>query len=211
MKEKICAQINENHEYICDSKGIARSGENICTQLEIELAECLCEYWVYIDFTKPDGTTYKTPRLDIVDNKITYDLPNALLSQKGTLKVQVVLQKEDGEIWKSTIKHYTISTSINATDDIPNQDDFITEAQKLLDELKNGGTVVSGGIKDVQVDGVSVVSDGIANINLSSLEKTLQDILNIIQGGELDELTVSKIEELIVSYFENKTIEEVEK
>lgn len=31
------------------------------------------------------------------------------------------------------------------------------------------------------------------------------------ENGELDELTVSKIEELIVSYFENKTIEEVEK
>lgn len=35
-------------------------------------------------------------------------------------------------------------------------------------------------------------------------------IIKIIQGGELDELTISKIEELIVSYFENKTVKEVE-
>lgn len=68
-----------------------------------------------------------------------------------------------------------------------------------------------GTITDVKVDGLSVVTNGIANISLSNLEKTLQDILTIIQGGELDELTISKIEELIVSYFENKTIEEVER
>jgi predicted ATP-grasp superfamily ATP-dependent carboligase len=68
----------------------------------------------------------------------------------------------------------------------------------------------AGGITDVQVDGVSVVTNGVANINLSSLEKTLQDILTIIQGGELDENQVAQIEQLIVSYFENKTVKEVE-
>lgn len=78
--------------------------------------------------------------------------------------------------------------------------------QDFLNSLKGGG----GTILDVQVDGKSVVTDGIANISLYALEKTLQDILTIIQGGELDELTISKIEELIVSYFENKTVEEVE-
>lgn len=45
---------------------------------------------------------------------------------------------------------------------------------------------------------------------ISSLEKTLEEILKIIQGGELDDNTVSKIEELIVSYFENKNVEEIE-
>jgi hypothetical protein len=179
MKEKICARISENHEYICETKGIARSGENICTQLELSLDECLCDYWVYIDFTKPDGTTYKTPKLDIVDNKVTYDLPNALLSRKGELKVQAVLQKEDGEIWKSTIKHYTISTSINATDDIPNQEDFITEAQKILNDCLG-------------------------------LDNVLKDILEAIQSGGTTANTIAEIEQLIVSYLETKTVEEVE-
>lgn len=68
----------------------------------------------------------------------------------------------------------------------------------------------TSGVNDVLVDGKSVVVNGIANIDLSTLEKTLQDILTIIQSGELDELTISKIEELIVSYFENKTVKEVE-
>lgn len=69
---------------------------------------------------------------------------------------------------------------------------------------------IYGLVNDVQVDGVSVVSNGIANISLSSLEQTLQEILTIIQSGELNKNQVAEIEELIVSYFENKTVEEVE-
>ena len=144
MKDKICATLTKEHIYECSMNVIGRSGENECTQLEIALDECLCDYWVYLDFIKPDGTTYKTAKLEIVDNKITYDLPNTLLSQNGTLKVQVVLQNENSEIWKSTIKSYTVFTSINATDDIPNQDDFITEAQRLLNEVEEGLTPTIG-------------------------------------------------------------------
>lgn len=210
MKQKICVTLDENHIYTCTTKTIARSNENDVSQIEITLADCLCDYWVFIDFEKPDGTKVKTPKLNVIDNVATYDIPNSLVDLNGTLKAQIVLQKENGEVWKSTIKSYYINTSINATDDIPEKEkeDFITEAQKLLDEIKQNG---GGTITDVQVDGVSVVKDGVANIILSDLEKTLQDILAVIRGGELDELTISKIEELIVSYFENKTIEEVER
>lgn len=137
MKNKICATLTKDHIYICSGGVIGRSGENECTQLEITLDECLCDKWIYIDFSKPDGTTYKTSKLDVIDNKVIYDIPNSLLEQKGQLKVQVVLQDENGEVWKSTIKSYEINPSINATDDIPNQDDFITEAQKLLNEAEN--------------------------------------------------------------------------
>lgn len=144
MKNKICATLTKDHIYICNGGVIGRSGENECTQLEITLDECLCDKWIYIDFSKPDGTTYKTSKLDIVNNKVIYDIPNALLDQKGNLKVQVVLQDEKGEVWKSTIKSYGVNPSINATDDIPNQDDFITEAQKLLNEVEEGLTPTIG-------------------------------------------------------------------
>lgn len=46
---------------------------------------------------------------------------------------------------------------------------------------------------------------------VADLEKTLQEILTIIQGGELSGNQVADIEQLIVSYFENKTVKEVEK
>ena len=144
MKDKICATLTKDHIYICSTSVIGRSGENECTQLEITLDECLCDKWVYIDFIKPDGSKYKTPKLDIVDNKVIYDIPNALLQERGYLKVQVVLQNDEGEIWKSNIKTYGVNPSINATDDIPNQEDFITEAQRLLNEVENGLTPTIG-------------------------------------------------------------------
>lgn len=86
--------------------------------------------------------------------------------------------------------------------------DVYEQLLNKLDSLSISGG--GGGVTDVRVDDVSVVTNGVANIRLSDLEKTLQDILTIIQGGQLDKLTVSKIEELIVSYFENKTVEEIE-
>lgn len=57
---------------------------------------------------------------------------------------------------------------------------------------------------------INVWFDTNEEADLSRLEKTLQDILTIIQGGELSENQVADIEELIVSYFENKSVKEVE-
>lgn len=48
------------------------------------------------------------------------------------------------------------------------------------------------------------------NNKISDIETTLQYILDIIQSGDLDTQTVNEIEQLIVSYLENKTIMEVE-
>ena len=52
---------------------------------------------------------------------------------------------------------------------------------------------------------VPVVSGSIEN-----LENLLQDILKAIQEGGTTSTTIAEIEELIVSYFENKTVGEVE-
>ena len=135
MEDTIRAIIGEDHSHICTSASLGRTGENFITLLEITLPEKLCDYWPYLDFEKPDGETMRTPRLDINDCKITYDVPLALLDEDGYLEIQVVLQKESGEIWKSHPKKYVVFKSIDAVDDIPEKEDFITEAQKLVDAL----------------------------------------------------------------------------
>ena len=137
MKNKICASIDKNHIYNCTSKIIARAGENESTELEITLADELCNCWAFLDFRKPDGSTLKTPKLDIIDNKVIYAISSALVDQDGDIEVQLVLQNEQGLIWKSSIKKYTVHGSINATDDIEVPEDFITNAQKILDDMQN--------------------------------------------------------------------------
>lgn len=144
MKDIINLKLSVDHKLITDKKVIGRVGENDCTLFQIVVDESLNNYWFYLDFIKPDGTKYKTSKLDVIDNRVIYEIPNALLSQKGGLQVQAVLQNEEGEIWKSTIETFSINTSINATDEIENQDDFIAEAQRLLDEVEEGLTPTIG-------------------------------------------------------------------
>lgn len=144
MKQIICVTLDENRIYTCSTNIIARSNENNTTQIAITLADCFCDYWVYIDFEKPDGTKVKTPKINVVDNVAIYDIPNSLVDLDGELKAQIVLQKENGEVWKSTIKTYHVKSSINATDDIPEKEDFITEAQSILDGIENAVTPTIG-------------------------------------------------------------------
>lgn len=136
MINKICANIDKNHIYNCTSKTIGRQGENLCMQLEITLEECLCDSWVYLHFKKADGTTKVTPKLEIIDNKVIYDIGNDLLDIEGSLKVFVELHKESGLVWRSSTKTYTVLNSFNGVDQIENKDDFITEAQKTLDNME---------------------------------------------------------------------------
>lgn len=46
--------------------------------------------------------------------------------------------------------------------------------------------------------------------NVAELENVLRDILEAIQKGGTTASIIEEIEQLIVSYFENKTVEEVE-
>lgn len=146
MKDIIKVTLGKDHVFNTSNKTIGRSNENIITGLEITLDESLVDYWFYLDFILPSGASYKTSRLDVIGNVVTYNIPNALLGLSGTLKVQAVLQKESGEVWKSTIESYKVNQSINASDDIPNKEDFITNAQKILDETTELNEEVKTGL-----------------------------------------------------------------
>ena len=50
----------------------------------------------------------------------------------------------------------------------------------------------------------------VVNGSIETLEILLQDILEAIQNGGTTSSTIAEIEQLIVSYFETKTVEEVE-
>ena len=91
---------------------------------------------------------------------------------------------------------------------------------KALDELG----ILQGGIyvgdeeptdKNINIwldtsEEADIPTGDVTEEDLNRLEKTLQDILTVIQGGELNENQIADIEQLIVSYFETKTVKEVE-
>lgn len=168
---------------------------------------------VLFKLLRPDNSQYVD---EIVENTLIFG--PGILSKEGEYTYEISLYTDDGRLTTTKEKTFYVRNEFVSTDEIvevdnriPVLDKLINEVNKLKQDIENGDFDGKGSIIDVLVDGKSVVNEGVAYIDLSSLEKTLQDILTTIQGGELDELTVSKIEELIVSYFENKTIEEVEK
>lgn len=135
MKDIICVTVAKDHTFECACDIIGRAGESETARLEITVPHSFTNWWTYIEFGKPNGELCRTPNLEVANGVANYDIPLHLLTESGEMEVQLVFQKESGEIWKSSKKKYIITESLNATDDIPEKEDFITEAQAVLDEL----------------------------------------------------------------------------
>lgn len=135
MRDIISATLGSDHFLKCQTYTIARNGEGLTPCLSVAIPENLSKYWAYIDFKKPNNETFKTPRIDVVEGVIEYNIPCAVLDVDGKLRLQIVFQNENNEIWKSYVKEFVVRESINAVDDIPDKEDFISEAQKLLDSM----------------------------------------------------------------------------
>lgn len=190
-------------------RSTTHSGENKCTSVEITLPNELLNYWVYIDFLKPDETKFKTPKLDIVNNKVIYDLPSSLLDQNGIIQAQVVLENEDGVIYKSSIIKRKIYESINASDDIPNQESFVSVIQtslnkmeKLNNDVQNGLTPTIGENENWYICGKDtgkpsrgkdgVITDEDYNRIVSMVEDDLEPRLNDVEVNSENALNIAK-------------------
>ena len=144
MEYKISVTLNTdaNHTFESAETVIGRAGEGSATRMEITIPTELEGCSVYLDFEKPNGEKLRTPELEIENSKAVYYVAQYLLTDYGEIKVQAVCITEDSKIWKSSKKTYHILKSINAIDDIPNKEDFMTEAQELLDELREEGKYI---------------------------------------------------------------------
>lgn len=164
-KDTIVVDIGDDHSFNCTAVTIGRTGEHDVSQLEINIPTALNGFWAFLDFKKPDGTTVKTEMLDIVGNKIEYDISNGLLDKSGNFEVQLVLQNKDGEVWKSATKKFVVLKSIDAADFITEKEDFISEAQNTLNTLAEvsasavTGTVSSAVVVMPDVSPVSHILD----------------------------------------------------
>ena len=107
MKDIIKIYADADHSLECSTNIIGRAGECEATQFEITLTNDMCNSSVYLDFEKPNGEPFRTPRLTVVNNIAVYDVPKHLLNEEGEIKIQLVLENADGGVWKSTVKKYT--------------------------------------------------------------------------------------------------------
>lgn len=204
MVTTINITVGKDHFVRCATETIARDGEGLVHRFAIEIPENFADLWAYLDFKLPNGEKYKTARLPIENALIAYDVPAYVLNGDGVLKVQLVLQDGNGLVWKSNTKKFTVRRSINAVDDIPEKEDFIAEAQKILDEIKYGDN--TGG-STINVKQLGVTGDGTPEDI-----KKIQDALNTYGTIVLPEgvyrvkgLTITKSNTKIVG--ENATLQ----
>lgn len=137
--------VSDKHEVKCNACFIGRTGENEAEEIRVIVPDCVCDKWLYLDFEKPDGTKFKTPRIDIVDGIGSYMIGGNLVDTAGMLKIEAVLQDESGICWKSEKKEYYVSKSIDATETVEKSSpDFIEQAQAVLDQVEAGLTPTIG-------------------------------------------------------------------
>lgn len=199
---EIKINLKSNRETLYKNKIIGKTFENEATILHFELDDEMNDKDFYIEFEKIDGTKFSTPRIDILENKVEYSIPNSLLDLQGDLKVEVVLRK-DGVVFKSYTMKFIVLESINATEEIPNQfPDFVSEAQKVIDTLEfegignmylaNDGTYkslqdIAGGVSDYEQLNNKPKINSIELSNNKSLDSLgIQGKMDAITNTELD-------------------------
>lgn len=233
IKIKKETRMVEINKYILGNDGENLQGNFVFTFDEFVDGQARLEYQLqgekyFIVLNKKDYT-YQTPILSVLTKRGQIDMQ--LVITEGT-------NENETPIFKSNIFYLTCNASINAEIEQPdgyelwidNANALLNRFQETIDVIKTDGTGEKylsddgtykfvkntndeGTITDVLVDGVSVVTDGVANIdfsNVTELDKVLRDILEAIQTGTSASVIIEEIEQLIVSYFENKTVEEVE-
>lgn len=167
MEDKILVNLSTDHTFECNVEIIGREGEGNTTRFEITVPEGLTGCSVYLDFEKPNGEKFRSPKLKMENGVAIYDVVPYLLTDDGEIKVQAVLVTNGGQTWKSYTKRYIIPDSIDALEEIPKKEDFIADVlsnvTNALKGKKSGGAVAMTDISplehilDVKVTGATKV------------------------------------------------------
>lgn len=144
MINRIPITIDERGSVNKDITILAMENENLSKTFSISLPNSVIDKWIYIEFEKADHNKFVSPRLTAVGGYVEYDLGIDLLDVVGKLICQVVAKDDSGVVWKSNKFDFTISGSINATEQVvESSPDVIADLQRQIDNISTGGD--SGG------------------------------------------------------------------
>lgn len=209
----ITIEVTKDHLIKSAACNIGRTGENEAEIIQVTLPDDLKDKWLYLEFEKPDKTTFSTPRIEVINGVGEYAISGNLVDKAGMIKLEVVVRDENGFCWKSNPKKYSIPKSIEATEEVEKKNpDFITNAQKVVDEAENLDIDVEKveditTVKVIKKDGSEqtvTISDGkdyklteedkqaISDITVPKIETDIQPILNDIDETSDNALEIAK-------------------
>lgn len=138
MEDRILINLKGNGEIEATNYVLLMDGENNSKGFFVYLPEALSSKWIYIEFDKPNGDKVSSNRL--IPSKaengffVEYELTNGVLDFSGVVGVQIVARDENGSVWKSVTKKFTVNYSINAVEQvIENEGELIANMQAQID------------------------------------------------------------------------------
>lgn len=195
----ITLSISNDRIVSSDQHIIGKINENKSTILSINVDSLLGDKDLYLEFEKSNGEKYvsKPLELNIKEDgtyNATFEMVNSLLDSKGELKCEVVLRNDDNYVFKSYTYKFYVMDSINASETLQEENpDFISEAKKTLDEMKNIVDTSGDGTKYLANDGqYKTVIGGTSDYNvlenkpievIESTDKNNPVILKSLQSG----------------------------
>lgn len=119
---------------------LGREGENGVTQIRIDVTGPKNAYpnaWFAIQAESPDGIVYPAVT-ETIGEQIIWTICSTDTSRSGKGKAQAVMYGQNGEIGRSKEVNTLVLSSLMTGEQIPiPAENWIDEAQKLLEELKN--------------------------------------------------------------------------
>lgn len=222
MINRVPITIDERGGVKKDITILAMENENISKTLSILLPNSILDKWLYIEFEKADHTKFVSPKLTATGGYIEYDLGINLLNQTGKLICQVVAKNGDNLVWKSNKFEFSVSSSINATEEVAaNNPDILADLQKQIDNIDVGGGTdltnyytkeeVDAKITNIPTGGGSTEPTPIVEVSGSSV--TLEPNKHYVINGVTNRLIISLAEpietELKHYSFEFATVDRV--
>lgn len=221
MITKIPIAIEERGSVKKDIQVLAMEGEHLSKGFNILLPHSILDKWLYIEFEKADGSKFVSERLKANGNYLEYDITSQL-TIKGKLTCQVIAKDESGLVWKSNKFDFSVSSSINATEEVAaSNPDILADLQKQIDNIEVGGgedltnyytkAEVDTKIANIPTGGSSSVP--IVEVNGANI--TLEPNKHYVISGISNSLTISLKEtistELKHYSFEFTTIDRIPK
>lgn len=186
MINRIPITIDERGSVNKDITILAMENENLSKTFSISLPNSVIDKWIYIEFEKADSTKFVSSKLTAVNGYVEYDLGINLLDAAGKLICQVVAKDDSGVVWKSNKFDFTISGSINATEQVvESSPDVIADLQRQIDNISTGGD--SGGDTSGEYVPVNTVN---GNSNTTITNDGSMVFLNATDGDQYSQIEV---------------------
>lgn len=148
--KKLKASLDASGELQFEEVPAIISGENLSAELTVKCPDFLqgqsTRY--YFEFKCADGKRYVTPPITPVDDCLSYELENCVLSGCGNVQVQVVATNGEA-VFKSRTAEFPVMSAVNAKTQTYFRKDFWSAAQTLLDDLQSGKTTLNQLVEQV--------------------------------------------------------------